>query len=200
MEVNNYNWFNSRGYPIFPSTIQNVEGREDRVQRIKNRKAIKIVLGVAVVVAMFFGVYTQLPGTVVFNEYGLATSYFEHATGPVISAQNFAYYYFYPFSGSTGNVVQSAVNAIYASGIGYIFNGLADILTAAGMPVSGPALVILGATAMGAVLLGWGLAQTAAAMTAYLAAAGIVGVTVEVSLAGLLTAYVLPFAAVVGAL
>jgi hypothetical protein len=85
---------------------------------------------VILVTAILFGIYAAYGGTIVFNEVGTAVSYFE--PGPSVEASSqYGYYLFSPWSPSHGNEVQSMINAMYATGMGWIITGIADLINAA---------------------------------------------------------------------
>ena len=66
------------------------------------------------------------------DEVGTAVGYFE--PGPAFNSDSsaghsaFALYYYNPFSGSYHNGEKSMVNALYASGLGYVINLFGDFL------------------------------------------------------------------------
>lgn len=114
----------SGSYDFFLAPLE-VQENKSINQRKFNRKKIRLVATVLFVTTILFGIYAAYGGSVVLNEVGTAVSYFEPS--PVhssvnIGQSNFVYYYFAPWGGSFHNALQSAINAIYATGIGYVIN------------------------------------------------------------------------------
>ncbi len=106
---------------------QGVQTTVNKKQRKFNRKRIGLVISVILVTTMFFGFYATLGGSIILNEVRTSVSYFESGQSQV-SNENFAYYYFAWWSPSHGNLVQSFLNAINASGLGFIINSIGNLL------------------------------------------------------------------------
>ncbi len=125
-----------------------------RKQMIINRKRIREVLMVILVMGLLFGLYTAFGSSLVLNEVGLAGSYFEQSSATQSTSQSqFVYYLVAWWSPSHGNPNQSMINAIYAAGLGFILQGVADIIGAAigYQPISGGQLVAFVAGALVAI-------------------------------------------------
>lgn len=118
-------------YNFFLAPLE-VLGSTNLKQMKFNRKKIRLVAMVLFVTALIFGIYAAYGGSAVLNEVGMAVSYFEPV--PVVHSglnagrSAFIYYYFTPWSGSYNNALQSMINALYASGLGYVINLFGNFL------------------------------------------------------------------------
>ena len=92
-------------------------------RKVISKKEIRTKTIVLLIIGLLLSFYSVLGASVFLNEYGIATAYFESSTID-ISQQNFAYFYFAWWSSSHGNACQSMINAIYASGLSFIINGV----------------------------------------------------------------------------
>ena len=63
---------------------QRTDGLVDNKRKKMNRKRIGIIIGVLLVTMLFFGFYAAYGGSLMLNEVGTATSYFE--TGSSITS------------------------------------------------------------------------------------------------------------------
>lgn len=118
-------------YDIFLAT-QESQLNTNLKQKKFNQKRIRLVATVLFVTAIFLGVYAAYGGSIVLNEVGTAASYFEPSpvAHSVLGAGQsaFAYYYFAWWSPSHDNAIQSMINALYACGLGYVFNLFGNFL------------------------------------------------------------------------
>ncbi|OWP56105.1 MAG: hypothetical protein B2I17_07600 [Thermoplasmatales archaeon B_DKE] len=96
-----------------------------------NRKRIRILLATIFVVSLFFGLYAASGASQVLGEYGAAAAYIEHSSSNPIGSGMYLYYYLAWWSPSHGNAVQSMINAIYATGMGFIIDGIAYLVNSA---------------------------------------------------------------------
>ncbi len=169
---------------------QGTDGSVDVKRKKMNRKRIGMIIGVLLVTMLFFGFYAAFGGSLMLNEVGTATSYFESGSS-ISSSSAYVYYYYAFWSPSHGNAIQSMINAMYATGMGWIITGIADLVNAS---VGHQALV--GSTAV-AWVAGFlvGLYTGASALVAASDAAAEAGVSITLgaavlsTLAGLGAAY-----------
>ena len=162
---------------------------------------------VLMVVSLFFGFYVVAGGSVILNEASNAVSYFEPTTAEISGSSLFAYYLFSWWSPSYGNPQQSMINAIYAAGLGFILQGIADLIgvTLGYQPIAGAQLVAFVAGAFVAIYYAYSFYQigASAAGAAITAGAGASEVAAIVGAYGLLAAiitYINIYISVLGAL
>jgi hypothetical protein len=147
-------------YNFFLAPLE-VLGSTNLKQMKFNRKKIRLVAMVMLVIGLFFGFYAAFGGSFIASEYGLATTYFEHSNNVIVTHVDIAYYYFAWWSPSHGNAQQSVINAIYASGLGFIINGVMYLVgeVTGGQPLSGTAAINFVAGFIVALFFNWGAQQ-----------------------------------------
>lgn len=161
-----------RSHDIFLATEEMQESATVK-QRKLNRKKIRMVAMVMLVTTLFFGFYTVMGGSIVLNEVGIAASYFEPSPA-VHYAPQFVYYLTAWWSPSQGNPQQSMLNAINAAGLGFIFQGVADLIgaTLGYQPIAGQQLVAFTAALLVGIYYAWGIYTVAASAANAAIAAG----------------------------
>lgn len=194
-------------YDIF-LTPREMQEKVDKKMRRLNRKRIRVVAMVILVMGLLFGIYTVFGSAVALNEVGTAVSYFE--ASPVVqsvSHSQFVYYVSAWWSPSYGNPVQSMINAIYAAGLGFIIQGVADLIGAVlgYQPISGGQLVAFVAGALVAIFYAYSFGAIIteagnAAIAAGATASEVLALTVAYGLVASIITYLSVYIAVVGAL
>ncbi|MCL5988056.1 MAG: hypothetical protein M1414_04020 [Candidatus Thermoplasmatota archaeon] len=117
--------------PLNYNTLEFIRKKEyeeqKNISKLKreNKRGKRLKAYVVLTISLLFGFYAVMGVSVIASEYNIATSYFE-SNNMQMQNENFAYYYFAWWSPTHGNAINSMIDALYATGLGWLISWFAN--------------------------------------------------------------------------